>query len=89
MQMAEEKRVRNVIQLSFKDNGNDKELYEHLRGLYNPSGFIKELLWSVYKNRPLMAFQGNSAVQAAVVLPNDSAQTIDLLDMERQYDVDL
>lgn len=41
---------RLVIQLSFKGNGSDLELYNHLQKKLNAPSYIKEILWSIYKD---------------------------------------
>lgn len=40
---------RNVIQLSFKNEGDEYELFTFLKTKLNASAFIKETLWDLYK----------------------------------------
>lgn len=40
---------RNVIQLSFRNEGDEYELFTFLKSKLNASAFIKETLWDLYK----------------------------------------
>lgn len=53
-----EKKPRNVIQLSFKNEGSEYELYQYLKSKLNAAAFVKEVMWDLYRGQPPIIIKG-------------------------------
>ena len=63
---------RRVIQLSFKNDSKDDELFTFLEEKLNAPSFIKEVLWSVYRNQTINFGTPIQSVPTVVAVPQNN-----------------
>lgn len=64
-------KARNVIQLSFKNEGDEYELFLFLKQKLNAAAFIKETMWDLYRYKEVALTQPFMPVMPKMAQPNE------------------